>query len=135
MRARVLDMAVGTRLWHRSANDAFVHRRFPSTPVDSQHVAVRQLSRMTQFKEKGARRVRQLWAVYYPVLMAADILLYKATRAGRRSDPAIERPADRPPLVVTASRLPSRRRSIARRCASWPRRKQMSNRSVIRDLR
>jgi tryptophanyl-tRNA synthetase len=39
------------------------------------------LNRMTQFKDKSAKsRDLQLWGLYsYPVLMAADILLYKAT--------------------------------------------------------
>jgi tryptophanyl-tRNA synthetase len=38
------------------------------------------LSRMTQFKEKSAERESVLVGLYtYPVLMAADVLLYKAT--------------------------------------------------------
>ena len=38
------------------------------------------LSRMTQFKDKGKNKESALVGLFtYPVLMAADILLYKAT--------------------------------------------------------
>ena len=45
-----------------------------------------ELSRMTQFKDKSARYAENINAglFSYPVLMAADILLYQTNRAGGR---------------------------------------------------
>ena len=44
-----------------------------------------ELSRMTQFKDKSARHAENINAGLfdYPVLMAADILLYQTNGAGR----------------------------------------------------
>lgn len=52
-----------------------------------------ELSRMTQFKDKSARYAENINAGLfdYPVLMAADILLYQTNRTGwRRSETASE---------------------------------------------
>ena len=55
-------------------------------------------SRMTQFKDKSqvGRDAATVGLFAYPTLMAADILLYQTTRAGRRGPAAARRADPRP---------------------------------------
>jgi tryptophanyl-tRNA synthetase len=87
MRARVMDMAVELLACGIDPNRAtlFVQSQVPEHAelawVLSTVAPYGELSRMTQFKEKGERADYINCGLFtYPVLMAADILLYKATR-------------------------------------------------------
>ncbi|XP_022106918.1 uncharacterized protein LOC110988000 [Acanthaster planci] len=43
------------------------------------HVSFGELNRMTQFKDKNRKKIESSFALlYYPLLMAADIMLYDA---------------------------------------------------------
>ena len=87
MRARVMDMAVELLACGISPDQAtlFVQSQVPEHAelawILSTVAPYGELSRMTQFKEKGERAEYVNCGLFtYPVLMAADILLYKATR-------------------------------------------------------
>ncbi len=87
MRARVMDMAVELLACGIDPNRAtlFVQSQVPEHAelawILSTVAPYGELSRMTQFKEKGERAEYVNCGLFtYPVLMAADILLYKATR-------------------------------------------------------
>ena len=74
------------------------------------------LNRMTQFKEKSAKQRELVSAAlfFYPVLMAADVLAYRADRGAGRRRPAPARRADagdRPPLQRALRRDPGRARA------------------------
>ncbi len=83
------------------------------------------LNRMTQFKEKAGkdRESAPLGLYAYPVLMAADILAYKATHVpvGEDQKQHLELARD-----VAGAFNPPRRRSSSSRCPnrrSWARRR------------
>ena len=87
MRARVLDMAVELLACgiDPQKSTLFVQSQVPEHAelswILSTVAPYGELSRMTQFKEKGERAEYVNCGLFtYPVLMAADILLYKATR-------------------------------------------------------
>ncbi len=80
------------------------------------------LNRMTQFKERAGKQrdLAGLGLYAYPVLMAADILVYKATHSEKiRSSISNSRATSPAPSTAAtnaiSSRCPSRRSSVRRR--------------------